>query len=505
MSVFPPAAPPSHPSPALARLLAAVAALAIAATAVLGLLLLQERRRPPALEGLTADQRQALARSLRSQSPGIYAWAWYAPAIGYTLHPGQPLSAWADTFTPNELGYRSGPVAKPPGTLRAVFVGDSWTFGMGVREEQAFPRRFAALAGRWAGAARPVEAWTLALPGYNTLNEVAALEYFFDRLQPDVVVLCPTPNDTTSSARVLPDGSLTYQGIERDDFGHDQAVFYRTRAVDSFRSRQRWQIAFAAVRRLEQRLEARGVPLLLFFTGTWFAPWAHWQVAGNGIDAPYVVTPAELSVGEWRNPPPVKHPTPAAHDLYARIVYAGVAEQLGWPALPAEARAGLGDEQLRVHRRSAAAEDWQAASEHYLRQNSRRYLAETFTASAEAWPQTVGLIDAPDGAFGRAAAVLVRRAAGVEALRVVLAPAERDSFLYPLQLVVRIPSPAGGSRRQLTVASGDREEITVEIPLPPDIPVGAAVDVELRVDRAVAGPGAPLPRSLRLLRIEGVE
>lgn len=140
-----------------------------------------------------------------------------------------------------------------------VFVGDSWTFGLGVSQAEAFPRQLEGLARRHG--AHNVEAWSLALPGYNLLNQVAALETFADLLQPDAVVVCLTINDINSSQAVLANGSLGRAGQLTDDFGSPVALELRSRIFDSHLFIQRWRRVMSELARAERRFERRGVPI----------------------------------------------------------------------------------------------------------------------------------------------------------------------------------------------------------------------------------------------------
>ena len=115
------------------------------------------------LESLSPQERQDLLEEALEISPGIYRPAYFAPGLGYTLVPDREIEAWGTRVAANDLGFRSPPSAKPAGTTRVLFVGDSWTFGLGVEAEEAFPARLAELARESAGG--DVQAWSLALPG----------------------------------------------------------------------------------------------------------------------------------------------------------------------------------------------------------------------------------------------------------------------------------------------------------------------------------------------------
>ena len=89
----------------------------------------------------------------------------------------------------DDAGRRTGRSCRPerPGGPRMVFVGDSFTFGLGVEADDAFPCRLA----RQLDA----EVFNLGVAGYGTDQEYLALEAFAPGLRPDVVVLTYCQND----------------------------------------------------------------------------------------------------------------------------------------------------------------------------------------------------------------------------------------------------------------------------------------------------------------------
>lgn len=98
------------------------------------------------------------------------------------------------TYRINALGFR-GPETtreKPEGTLRVVGLGDSFTFGTGVRADETF---LAVLEDMAQGGPRPVEVLNLGAMGYDTRHEVELLESVGVGLDPDVVVICLFLND----------------------------------------------------------------------------------------------------------------------------------------------------------------------------------------------------------------------------------------------------------------------------------------------------------------------
>lgn len=93
----------------------------------------------------------------------------------------------------NPLGFR-GPAftQKPEGTFRLVCLGDSFTFGEGVRNEDTYAEVAARLLRKQG---RQTDACNLGVGGYNTTQSLGVLERFGFDLEPDVVVLGFTIND----------------------------------------------------------------------------------------------------------------------------------------------------------------------------------------------------------------------------------------------------------------------------------------------------------------------
>jgi hypothetical protein len=486
------------PSLRLTRALAVLASAAVAVALVCAWGWHRAARDRMALDALSPEERQELAQEMLAASPGAFVPALFEPAIGYTLRPRQRIAAWGDTFEANEIGYRTAPLPGRRGgrrVFRVVFLGDSWTFGEGVREPESVPARFAELANRLGAAGRPVQALNLGLPGYNTYNEVAALDFFYDRLRPDAVVICPTANDADSTANVLPNGSLTRLGIERDEFGNDHPLALSW-LVDSFQFHSRWRRNFDQIHGLEERLRARHVPLLIYFAASWDPPFAHSLIQGSGITAPYVVTPRGLASPRWRNPPPWLHGTVAANRLYGHMVYRGLAEILGWPPPPPPEEKAA---DVPLYRRPPAGVEAEA---HALLAKATESLPERYVPGRDALGQCIGPMDCVTGLTGKATTVLVRRRAGATRLEVALRRLPNAPSIVPLAVRVSIPSPSGGTEARAVLTAAGPDPLIVRLPIPPDVPAGAALDVTIRAGRAVSAPVVLAPRSLFVAGIE---
>jgi lysophospholipase L1-like esterase len=82
---------------------------------------------------------------------------------------------------------------KPPGTLRILGLGDSFTFGYGVEYEQTWGHLLEQRLS--ARLNRPVEFINTGVGGFNTVNEVALLEDRGLDFDPDLIILFWCGND----------------------------------------------------------------------------------------------------------------------------------------------------------------------------------------------------------------------------------------------------------------------------------------------------------------------
>jgi hypothetical protein len=162
-------------SPRVARGRAANLLLALASLLVLGLVLVAgelaaRRANPRYLERISLDD----LAYLHTYSP-VYGWT-PRPSFRYTL-------AGSET-TINRLGYRGRevPTARTPGRTRIVMLGDSITFGYGVRDGETFSAVLEEADPR-------LEVVNLGVQGYGTDQELLKLEREGLAYAPDVVVL----------------------------------------------------------------------------------------------------------------------------------------------------------------------------------------------------------------------------------------------------------------------------------------------------------------------------
>ena len=101
----------------------------------------------------------------------------------------------------NALGMRSPerPLAKPPGVKRVVLMGDSVTFGIGVNDGETVAVRLQEAATR-----SDVEVWNAGVPGYGMADFAGQLPLHVLPLQPDLVLLQLSRNDSLVPMHLTP-------------------------------------------------------------------------------------------------------------------------------------------------------------------------------------------------------------------------------------------------------------------------------------------------------------
>src|ERR1700694_3091666 len=104
----------------------------------------------------------------------------------------------------NALGFRDSreyALAKTPGTVRIVVLGDSVTFGHGSVYEHTYPFLVEQRLRQWRSDV-DWQVWNVAVPGYSTAQELAQLRDLGPRFQPDQIVFGFCENDLFENGRV---------------------------------------------------------------------------------------------------------------------------------------------------------------------------------------------------------------------------------------------------------------------------------------------------------------
>lgn len=191
----------------------------------------------------------------------------------------------------NAAGFRGPDVPrdKPPSTFRVLFLGDSFTFGEGVEDDQAFPALVTADLNR-RGGARRYDGINAGVSGYNTRDEVTYLRERWLAYAPDLVVLTFYLNDAYDDDRFAP----LIMGRGAGLLGHDVALpsqllrwlvahvggWWQARQVrqvyiSQFSGKalvegQDWEASRHALREAAELLRRRGIPfVLVLFPELW--------------------------------------------------------------------------------------------------------------------------------------------------------------------------------------------------------------------------------------------
>jgi lysophospholipase L1-like esterase len=174
------------------------------------------------------------------------------------------------------------PVDKPAGEVRVLFLGDSFTFGEGVADDEPFPVLVAEMLERRDPGVR-YRALNAGVSGYNTRDEVAYLEHRWLDYDPDLVVLTFYLNDAYDDARFGPLIMGRAHGQLLEDVRSPSRVVRwalvalrsrlagrRTRRIYASQFTDTpavpghdWQDSQASLRHAATLLAARGIPLVL--------------------------------------------------------------------------------------------------------------------------------------------------------------------------------------------------------------------------------------------------
>ena len=138
--------------------------------------------------------------------------------IGYRNRPGLSATFYGVPVTINALGMREKELAaKAPGEFRILVLGDSVTFGIGVRYEDALPQQLELVLNE-RRAARRYRFLNLGVPSYNTEQQLIQLRTLGLELDPDAVILVFSPNDIEPKMWVLDKRSRWYVNMAQRSY-----------------------------------------------------------------------------------------------------------------------------------------------------------------------------------------------------------------------------------------------------------------------------------------------
>ena len=231
------------------------------------------------------------------------------------LSPGSKGTGYAPVRTDrrdrrpiNSKGYRDleRAVPKPEGVRRAVCIGDSFTWGVSVLFDDAWPQRVERLLTR--ERREPWEAVNLAESGLNAVQEASRLDSEGFAYGPDVVVVAYVLNDsedeTAAEARRAADwveerregpsvSFLDRSALARLVRTRVRATVENRRRIEGFRSMYAddyagWAAARRALKAMGGMCRERGVPLVV----------AIFPLFGNPLDARYPFAEVHAKVAQ---------------------------------------------------------------------------------------------------------------------------------------------------------------------------------------------------------------
>lgn len=451
----------------LPKILLALVAALLATTLGLAGLLAWMLARPVALGDLARGDRARLVAQAQRVVPDVYEDYPFAGDPGfYRMRPGEQFDGvHGISFRTNELGFRSRAISrKPAGVRRILLVGDSWTFGPYVEQEQTFPRRIERHLAESPGGGWEVHAF--GMMGWTFENAIAALQVLRPLVDPEIVVFCLTSNDIDDPFRVW-QGRLV--GV-----GFDSGSIFR----NAYEWERRWVGVFERVQGEARRMEEQGVRTLAFLVADWPAGVAPHYAELAGFETPYVALPTVYLEGEYRLPgtiDPGEHATVEGHRVIAAYLINALRE-LGW----------IDAAELPLDR----------AVTFPRRDRDPAALVEAFRAAGRI-ARDQGSLRTPGDAHGvgRNAIFSVPRTPGARNLRVRFDLIDEVS-LYPLHVRFEIAAPRASvvERTFESHVAGTQE---VELEVPDSLDRYEFLEIFVRADReSTSSPGQP-PASLR--------
>jgi lysophospholipase L1-like esterase len=120
----------------------------------------------------------------------------------------------------NNLGFRGQDITveKPPGIRRVLCLGDSFTFGEGVREKDAWPQRLGQILGA------KTQVINAGLQGADLDSEALYLFLYGRQLAPDVVVIAFFMNDAMPFEETVAHQSLLEAPVATSSLGRYSAI-----------------------------------------------------------------------------------------------------------------------------------------------------------------------------------------------------------------------------------------------------------------------------------------
>jgi lysophospholipase L1-like esterase len=155
---------------------------------------------------------------------------------GESIEPDLSPQRYFISYRFNAMGCRGRdyPIPRPIGSVRILLLGDSYTLGVGVREEDTVSNQLERLLNekkRATGGGKMYEAINCGVSGYGTREERLFYQLFGAKYEPDIVLLMMVWNDDISFLEEV------QRGYVNRSPGKLELLFYSWGKIQDFRHR----------------------------------------------------------------------------------------------------------------------------------------------------------------------------------------------------------------------------------------------------------------------------
>lgn len=341
-------APTDEPRETLSRasLLRISAALLVATATLLAVALslaayiIWDKHQMASLKGSLLAQQQLQQALLAGQASDHATFPHLDPGISFVLNPGMDQVTWHTRpdvpYRVNRIGLRGPDIAATAsGVTRIALVGDSVLFGWKLREKEMLASLLQDITDRRLGVGK-YEFVTIALPGWNTVDQDRFLRSHLGRIDPDYIIWSIIRNDLLDSAGVVPPGVLmswnSPHKAQQQPFQFLPPADLRDSPAPAIM--QRW---LSNLRRIDTFGREHAIPISLLWWRDRQRPLFDYVRSQLAVDLPVVFLPGHFRYDEdnWCVDYPDCHPTRWANERLAlglldELVKQGVIEPLAW-------------------------------------------------------------------------------------------------------------------------------------------------------------------------------
>jgi len=315
-------------------------AILLAAAVSMAAYIIWDKHQMASLKGSLLAQQQLQQALLAGQASDHATFPHLDPGISFVLNPGMDEVTWHTRpdapYRVNTIGLR-GPEIAPTaeGVKRIALVGDSVLFGWKLREQEKLASLLQDITDQRLGAGK-YEFVTIALPGWNTVDQDRFLRSHLGRIDPDYIIWSIIRNDLLDSAGVVPPGVLmswnSPQKAQQQPFQFLPPAELRDSPAPAIM--QRWR---SNLRRIDTFGREHAIPISLLWWRDRQRPLFDYVRSQLPVDLPVVFLPGYFRYDEdnWCVDYPDCHPTLWANQRLAlglldELIKRGVIEPLAW-------------------------------------------------------------------------------------------------------------------------------------------------------------------------------